>query len=74
MVENIVDKEEIARYEQFLLFSECFKKTSTTDTEKPGLVWERVKTTQICIGFCTIDGKRNQYISFGLIELISRIF
>ena len=36
-------KGEIARYEQFLLFPQCFKKTSTADTLKPGLVWERAK-------------------------------
>jgi hypothetical protein len=35
-------KEEIARYEQFLLFPQCFKKTCTADKQKPGLVWERV--------------------------------
>ena len=30
-------------YEQFLLFPQCFQKTCTADTQKPGLVWERVK-------------------------------
>ena len=28
-VENTVEKEEIARYEQFLLFPQCFQKTFT---------------------------------------------
>ena len=42
-VENTVGKGEIARYEQFLLFPQCFQKTCTADTSKPGLVWERVK-------------------------------
>ena len=37
-VENTVGKEETARYEQFLLFTQCFQKTCTADTEKPGLV------------------------------------
>ena len=37
------EKGEIARYEQLLLFPECFKKTSTADSLKPGLVRERVK-------------------------------
>ena len=41
-VENIVGKGEIARYEQFLLFPRCFLKTYTTDTQKPGLIRERV--------------------------------
>ena len=31
-VENIVEKGEIARYEQFLLFPLCFQKTCTADT------------------------------------------
>ena len=31
-VENIVGKGEIARNEQFLLFPQCFQKTSTADT------------------------------------------
>ena len=33
-VENTVGKGEIARYEQFLLFPQCFQKTCTADTEK----------------------------------------
>ena len=41
-VENTVEKGEIARYEQFLLFPQCFQKTCSVDTLKPGLVWERV--------------------------------
>ena len=31
-VENTVRKGEIARYEQFLLFPQCFQKTYTADT------------------------------------------
>ena len=31
-VENTVGKGEIARYEQFLLFPQCFQKTCTEDT------------------------------------------
>ena len=31
-VENTVGKGEIARYEQFLLFPQCFQKTFTADT------------------------------------------
>ena len=47
-VENTVGKGEIARYEQFLLFPQCFQRTFTADTSKPGLVWERVNpSTQI---------------------------
>ena len=31
-IENTVEKEEIALYEQFLLFPQCFQKTCTADT------------------------------------------
>ena len=41
--EKTLGKGEIAHYEQFLLFQQCFQKTCTTDTYKPGLIWERVK-------------------------------
>ena len=41
--ENTEGKGEIACYEQFLLFPQCFQTTCTADTLKPGLVWERVK-------------------------------
>ena len=33
-VENIVGKGEIARYEQFLLFPQCFQKFYVVDTSK----------------------------------------
>ena len=39
-VENTVGKGEIARYEQFLLFLQCFQKTCTADTQK----------TRACLG------------------------
>ena len=46
-VKNTVAKGEIARYEQFLLFPQCFQKTCTADTQKPGLISERVKVSSI---------------------------
>ena len=33
-VENIMEKEEIARYKQFLLFPQCFQKLSLVDGSK----------------------------------------
>ena len=39
---------EIARYEQFLLFPQCFQKICTADTKRPGIVWERVKYELVC--------------------------
>ena len=34
LVENIVGKEEIARYKQFLLFPQCFQKLSVVDASE----------------------------------------
>ena len=48
-VENTVGKGEIARYEQFLLFPQCFLKTCTADTYKPGLVLERFQSQSLTI-------------------------
>ena len=42
-VENTVEKEEIARYEQFLLFPQCFQRLLLQTCKKPGFLWERVK-------------------------------
>ena len=42
-VENTVGKGEIARYEQFLFFPQCYQKTCTADTKKQVLVWKRIK-------------------------------
>ena len=52
--ENTVGKGEIARYEQFLLFTQCFQKTYTADTYKPGLLWERVKKSNVTYTFCIL--------------------
>ena len=41
-MENTVEKGEIARNKQFLLFSQCLPKTCTADKKKQGLFWERV--------------------------------
>ena len=46
-VENTVGKGEIACYEQFLLFLQCFQMTCTADAYKPGLVWERVNHVKL---------------------------
>ena len=46
-VENTVGKGEIARYEQFFLFPQCFQKTCTEDMLKPGLVREKVEKRKV---------------------------
>ena len=39
-VENTVGKGEIARYEQFLLFPQCFQKACFPEASKGVIVWE----------------------------------
>ena len=41
-VENTVEKGEIARYEQFLLFPQCFQKACFPGASKGVIVWEWV--------------------------------
>ena len=41
-VENTVGKGEIARYEQFLLFPQCFQKACSPWASKGVIVWEWV--------------------------------
>ena len=43
-VENTVGKEEIARYEQFLLFLQCFQKACLPGVSKDVTVWEWVNS------------------------------
>ena len=42
-VENTVGKGEIAHYEQFLLFPQCFRKACFPGASKGVIVWEWVK-------------------------------
>ena len=44
-VENIVEKGEIAHYEQFLLFPQCFQKACFPGASKGVVVWEWVKSS-----------------------------
>ena len=49
-VENTVEKGEIARYEQFLLFPQCFQKACFSGASKGVIVWEWVKRLKlICV-------------------------
>ena len=45
-VENTLGKGEIARYEQFLLFPQCFQKACFTGASKVVIVWEWVNKQQ----------------------------
>ena len=46
-IENTVGKGEIARYEQFLLFPQCFQKACFPGASKGVIVWERAKQIAI---------------------------
>ena len=46
-VENTVGKGKIARYEQFLLFPQCFQKACFQGASKGVIVWEWVKILKI---------------------------
>ena len=47
--EKNVGKGEIACYEQFLLFPQCFRKTFSADTSKQEIVWDRVKSLRFTL-------------------------
>ena len=47
-VENTVGKGEIARYEQFLLFPQCFQKACFPGASKGVIVWEWVNLSFHC--------------------------
>ena len=46
-VENTVGKGEIAHYEQFLLFPQCFQKACFPRVSKGVIVWEWVKLSTL---------------------------
>ena len=46
-VENTVGKGEIARYEQFLLFPQCFQKACFPGASKGVVVWEWINTSPL---------------------------
>ena len=46
-LENTVGKGEIARYEQFLLFPQCFQKACFPGASKGVIVWEWVNEAEI---------------------------
>ena len=56
LVENTVGKGEIALYEQFLLFPQCFQKACFQRASKGVVVWEWVKGTLL--------KKRNIFFKF----------
>ena len=55
-VENTVGKGEIARYEQFLLFPQCFHEACFPKASKGVIVWEWVKKNSI-FGLLLLSGE-----------------
>ena len=51
LVENTVGKGEIAHYEQFLLFPQCFQQACFPGVSKGVIVWEWVKGEIYCLIF-----------------------
>ena len=45
-VENTMGKQEIARYEEFLLFPQCFQKVCFPGVSKGVIVWEWVSLSR----------------------------
>ena len=67
-VENNVGKGVIARYEQFLLFPQCFQKAYFPGASKGVIVWEWVNPTQSInepYSLKPFDLENNQTISKG---------
>ena len=69
-VENTVEKGEIARYEQFLLFPQCFQKARFPGASKGVIVWEWVKEcSSVCLTTSLVEqisdptGESNTIIS-----------
>ena len=59
-VENTVGKGEIARYEQFLLFPQCFQKACFPGESKGVIVWEWVNYLPNCKNLSCLKLKLNE--------------
>ena len=56
-VENTVGKGEIAHYEQFLFFPQCFQKACLKEALKGVIVWEWVTSLPIILTFNDLERK-----------------
>ena len=59
LVENTVGKGEIARYEQFLLFPQCFQKACFPGASKGVIVWEWVNSVQKIVVTSIFSSSKN---------------
>ena len=60
-VENTVGKGEIAHYEQFLLFPQCFQKAYFPGVSKGVIVWEWVKLEEFADTNFEFDGNGRNF-------------
>ena len=71
-IENTVGKGEIAHYEQFLLFPECFQKACFPGASKGVIVWEWVKHAEkyyMLFGFYRSSHFYQKYVTSNLFVL-----
>ena len=82
-VENTVGKGEIARYEQFLLFPQCFQKACFPRASKGVIVWEWVKLYSVIVfekaiqeeGYIqNIEGKLESMLVTRIFSLLHIVF
>ena len=76
-LENTVGKGEIARYEQFLLFPQCFQKTCTADTIVPTFcfvnwVQNKGSLSMFCIAPEAFIRRNTVWIQLSMISMICR--
>ena len=75
-VENTVGKGEIARYEQFLLFPQCFQKACFPGASKDVIVWEGVKystNVQYTLSTCSEDICRFCHVAVSFLFTCSQV-
>ena len=70
-VENTVGKEEIALYEQFLLFPQCFQKACFPGASKGAIVWVKLKLCRHNLQFTKNQG---QQISYTILSYLMSIY
>ena len=65
-VKNIVEKGENADYKHFLLFSQCFLKTSFLGSLKVRIVWLKLATKQYNLALSILETNCKQKVFLGL--------
>ena len=69
VVENTVGKGEIAHYEQFLLFPQCFQQACFPEASKGVIVWEWVKKQKVFFSIAKIFADDKHGTSYRIISM-----